>query len=114
MLASKQPDLDVPLRKLRPTGGWIGREPVEYFVRAGHAEEALSLAVYCDVVRQGKILARYTGRVAHTYAELSMLSGQRPFSVLVGTKPGPKTGERWLSSEISLLEDKADPHAPED
>jgi hypothetical protein len=60
---SKVPNPDVPLQRLRPTGGWIGGEPTAYAVRARHAEEALTLAVYCHYVLQDKIPPKYTGRV---------------------------------------------------
>ena len=65
------PDHDAPLKRARPTSGWIGREPREYFVRAEWAENALDLATYCDYVLAGKIPVRHAGRVTHSEAELS-------------------------------------------
>jgi hypothetical protein len=96
---SKLPELDAPLRRLAPTGGWIGREPAEYAVRARNAEEALSLAVYCHYVVSGKIPQKYADRVARTHAELAELPGTRTFGVLIGTKPGPGSS-KGLATEI--------------
>jgi hypothetical protein len=96
---SKLPDPDAPLRKLAPTGGWIDREPTAYAVRASNAEQALSLAVFCDYVHQGEIPQKYAGRVAHTHAELAELPGMRTFGVLVGKKRGPSNA-KWTATEI--------------
>lgn len=97
---SKLPDPDSPLRNLVPSGGWIDREPTAYAVRARNAEEALTLAVYCHYVLQSKVPPKYAGRVARSHAELSGQPGLRTFGVLIGTKPGPKEGERRLTTEI--------------
>lgn len=96
---------DGPLIRARPTGGWIGREPREYFVRAKHAEEALTLVAYCDYMLAGTISEKYAGRVAHSEAELS--SAGRTFHVLIGSKPrtgpGSKPGDKEMASEIQEM-----------
>ncbi len=102
---SKTPSPDAPLRRLRPTGGWIEREPTEYTVRAQHAEEALTLALYCHAVHQGKIPAKYAGRVAHSVAELSELPGLRTFSVWIGSKCDDD--RKVLATEILEVTDAA-------
>lgn len=99
------PDPDAPLWKLAPAGGWLS-EPAEYAVRAEHAEQALDLALYIHLLHGGKIPLRYREHVAQSFAALSELAGLRAFSVLVGHKPGPGRNTRWLSSEITVIEDQ--------
>ena len=99
---SKVPNPDAPLRKLAPSGDWIDQEPTAYAVRAQHAEDALTLALYCYYVLQGRITAKYAGRVARSAAELPELPelpGLRTFHILIGHKRGLGNG-RWLATEI--------------
>lgn len=91
---------DDALVRLAPSGGWIGPEPTGYFVHARHAEEALTLAVYCHEIQGGAISARYADRVARSCAELPGLPGLRTFEVLIGRKRGPRKTDSWLATEI--------------
>lgn len=111
-------DYDGPLKRAQPTGGWVGREPREYYVRAKHAEDALTLVAYCDHMLAGKISAKYAGRVARSEAELADAPELRTFHVLTGSKPssrtGSKRGEKEMASEIrEVTEPAAAPEPPE-
>ena len=55
-------DLDAPLQRLAPTGGWTDGEPRKYYVRARHAEEAVTLAIFVAYVRQGAVPRKHAGR----------------------------------------------------
>jgi hypothetical protein len=101
---SKVPNPDTPLRKLAPSGDWIGQEPTAYAVRARDAEEALDLAVYCHVVSQGKIPPKYAKRVAHSFADLSEQPSLRTFRVLVGKKL--QGGKPALATEIAVIDEQ--------
>ena len=94
-------DLDAPLQRLAPTGGWTDGEPRKYYVRARHAEEAVTLDPVA-YVRQGAVPRKHAGRIGRALTDLSVPG--RTFQVLIGKKPGPDK-KAWLSTEVTLLEE---------